>query len=157
MIGGWDAPIFAFTLAPPIALHLPKALLSIRNTARKLAWRVGIVLATAHTEGTVEIKWQTDMSTPTVWHWQERFLDDGTPELKLDTGETSAEIIDLETPVTGAHYAQPYRDISKDGHETTPLLALSSRNCSFTVLVVMRLPGFLWTESKSGIHWHKRN
>lgn len=61
-----------------------QALLTNRNTARKLAWRAGIVLATADGEGTVEIMRRTGMSKPTVWRWQERYLDEGVPGLKRD-------------------------------------------------------------------------
>ena len=61
-----------------------QALLTNRNTARKLAWRAGIVLATAEGVGTVEIMRRTGMSKPTVWRWQERYLDEGVPGLKRD-------------------------------------------------------------------------
>ncbi len=61
-----------------------QALLSNRNTPSKLAWRSGIVLATAEGQGTVEIKRQTGMSKPTVWRWQERYLEEGVPGLKRD-------------------------------------------------------------------------
>jgi hypothetical protein len=47
-----------------------QALLTNRNTARKLTWRAGIVLATAEGVGTVEIMRRTGMSKPTVWRWQ---------------------------------------------------------------------------------------
>ena len=54
---------------PDICLYLGpadraelQALLTNRNTARKLAWRAGIVLATAEGEGTVEIMRRTGMS-----------------------------------------------------------------------------------------------
>ena len=58
-----------------------QALLTNRNTSRKLAWRAGIVLATVDGEGTVEIMRRTGMSKPTVWRWQERNLDEGVPGL----------------------------------------------------------------------------
>jgi transposase len=61
-----------------------QTLLSNRNTPRKLAWRAGIVLATADGAGTVEIMRRTGMSKPTVWRWQERYLDEGVPGLKRD-------------------------------------------------------------------------
>ncbi len=74
-----------------ICLHLGPAaraellaLLSNRNTPRKLAWRAEIVLATADGQGTVEIMRRTGMSKPTVWRWQERYLDEGVPGLKRD-------------------------------------------------------------------------
>ena len=52
-----------------------EALVTNRNTPRKLAWRAGIVLATADGAGTFEIMRRTGMSKPTVWRWQERYLD----------------------------------------------------------------------------------
>jgi len=55
-----------------------------RNTPRKLAWRADIVLATADGAGTVAIMRRTGMSKPTVWRWQERYLDEGVPGLKRD-------------------------------------------------------------------------
>ena len=61
-----------------------QALLSNRNTPRKLGWRAGIVLATADGQGTVEVMRHTGMSKPTVWRWQERYLDEGVPGLKRD-------------------------------------------------------------------------
>lgn len=57
-----------------------QALLTNRNTPRKLG-RAGIVLATADGEGTVKIMRRTGMSKPTVWRWQERYLDEGVPSL----------------------------------------------------------------------------
>lgn len=61
-----------------------EALNSNRNTPRKLVWRAGIVLATADGNGTARIMRRTGMSKPTVWRWQERYLDEGVPGLKRD-------------------------------------------------------------------------
>jgi transposase len=61
-----------------------EALRTDRNTARKLAWRAGIVLETADGAGTVEVMRRTGMSKPTVWRWQERYLDEGVAGLKRD-------------------------------------------------------------------------
>ncbi|WP_257790130.1 IS630 family transposase [Yoonia vestfoldensis] len=61
-----------------------QALLTNRNTPRKLVWRADIVLATADGRGTVAIMRRTGMSKPTVWRWQERYLDEGVPGLKRD-------------------------------------------------------------------------
>lgn len=60
------------------------ALLTNRNKSRKLFWRADIVLATADGQGTVEIIRRTGMAKPTVWRWQERYLDEGVPGLKRD-------------------------------------------------------------------------
>ena len=43
-----------------------EALSTDRNTPHKLAWRAGIVLATADGAGTVETMRRTSMSKPTV-------------------------------------------------------------------------------------------
>ena len=61
-----------------------QALLTNRNTPRKLVWHAEIVLATADGRGTVEIMRRTGMSKPTVWRWQERYLDEGVTGLKRD-------------------------------------------------------------------------
>ncbi|WP_438363096.1 helix-turn-helix domain-containing protein [Nioella halotolerans] len=61
-----------------------QSLVADRNTPRKLAWRADIVLATADGQGTVGIMRRTGMSKPTVWRWQERYLDEGVPGLKRD-------------------------------------------------------------------------
>jgi hypothetical protein len=61
-----------------------EALITNRNTPRKLAWRSGIVLATAGGHGTFEIMRRTGMSKPTVWRWQARYLDEVVPGLKRD-------------------------------------------------------------------------
>lgn len=61
-----------------------QALLTNRNTSRKLVWRADIVLATADGQGTVEIMRRTGMSKPTVWRWQGRYLEEGVPGLKRD-------------------------------------------------------------------------
>ena len=54
-----------------------EALLIDRNTPRKVVWRAGIILATADRCGTNEIMRRAGTSKPTVWRWQERFLDEG--------------------------------------------------------------------------------
>ncbi len=61
-----------------------QALHTNRYTPRKLTWRAVIVLATADGVGTVEIMRRTGTSKPTVWRWQERYLDEGVPGLKRD-------------------------------------------------------------------------
>ena len=55
-----------------------------RITARKLVWWTEIVLATADGHGTFEIMRRAGTSKPTVWLWQQRYLDEGVAGLKLD-------------------------------------------------------------------------
>lgn len=55
------------------------------NTPRKVVWRAEIVRATADGSGTSEIMRRADTSKPTVWRWQERYLDEGVAGLMRDS------------------------------------------------------------------------
>jgi transposase len=55
-----------------------------RNTAQKHAARATIVLLSAANVGTVEIMRQTGQSKPTVWRWQQRFMEEGVDGLLRD-------------------------------------------------------------------------
>ena len=70
-------------LAPGDRVRL-QALVADRNTPRKLVWRAEIVLATADGHGTNEIMRRSATSKPTVWRWQERYLDAGLEGLQRD-------------------------------------------------------------------------
>ena len=61
-----------------------QSLVADRNTPRKLVWRAQIVLATADGHGTGEIMRRAATSKPTVWRWQERYLDEGVAGLMRD-------------------------------------------------------------------------
>ncbi|WP_223428944.1 helix-turn-helix domain-containing protein [Tateyamaria pelophila] len=84
-------------LGPTDRLEL-QSLITNRNTPRKLVWRAKIVLATAGGHGTVAIMRWTGMSKPTVWRWQERYLDEGVAGLKRDkTRPSRVPPLPLET------------------------------------------------------------
>jgi hypothetical protein len=68
----------------PAARAELEALTTNRNTPRKLVWRAQIVLATADGQGTFEIMGRAGISRPTVWRWQQRYLDQGVAGLKRD-------------------------------------------------------------------------
>ena len=70
-------------LCPADRAHLD-ALCANRNTPRKVVWRAEIVLATAEGCGTSEIMRRAETSKPTVWRWQERYLDEGVAGLMRD-------------------------------------------------------------------------
>jgi transposase len=70
-------------LAPDDRAQL-QALLTDRNTPRKLVWRAEIVLSTADGWGTNEIMRRANTSKPTVWRWQARYLDEGIDGLRRD-------------------------------------------------------------------------
>ena len=61
-----------------------QALIANRNTPRKLVRRSGIIPATADGHGTFEIMRRARTSKPTVWRWQERYLDEGVAGLERD-------------------------------------------------------------------------
>lgn len=61
-----------------------QALVADRHTPRKLVWRAEIVLATADGHGTFEIMRRANTPKPTVWRWQERYLDAGVAGLRRD-------------------------------------------------------------------------
>lgn len=105
-------------LAPNDRAQL-QALLTDRNTARKLVWRAEIVLATADGYGTNEIMRRAGTSKPTVWRWQERYLDEGVDGLRRDKTrpsrvpplprETRLRVITKtvqETPANATHWSR---------------------------------------------------
>jgi len=96
-----------------------QAQISNRNTARKLVWRAEIVLATADGHGTFEVMRRAGTSKPTVWRWQERYLDEGVAGLKRDKTrpsrvpplplETRLKVIAKtvqETPANATHWSR---------------------------------------------------
>jgi transposase len=105
-------------LNPADRAHL-QALLTDRNTPRKVVWRAEIVLATADGCGTNEIMRRADMSKPTVWRWQARYLDEGVAGLRRDKTrpsrvpplprETRLKVITRtvqETPPNATHWSR---------------------------------------------------
>jgi hypothetical protein len=70
-------------LGPADRAGLP-ALITNRNTRRKLVWRSGIMLVTADGQGRFGIMRRARMSKPTVRHRQERYADEGMAGLKRD-------------------------------------------------------------------------
>lgn len=96
-----------------------EALRMDRNTSCKVVWRAGIVLATADGCGTNEIMRRSETSKPTVWRWQERYLDEGVDGLRRDKTrpsrvpplprETRLKVITKtvqETPPNATHWSR---------------------------------------------------
>ena len=52
-----------------------------RNSPQKHVWRASIILATALGCGTAEIMRRAELSKPSVWRWQERFMREGVDGL----------------------------------------------------------------------------
>ena len=61
-----------------------QALITNRNSARKLVWRAEIMLATVDGCGTNQIMRRAETFKPTVWRWQQRYLDEGVAGLRRD-------------------------------------------------------------------------
>lgn len=96
-----------------------QALITNRNTSRKLVWRSEIILATADGHGTFEIMRRARTSKPTVWRWQERYLDEGVAGLKRDkTRPSRVPPLPLETRL---------KVIAKTVQETPPNATYWSR------------------------------
>src|SRR3954471_4333119 len=51
------------------------------NSLQKQAWRAQVVLLTADRVGTVAIMRQTGLGKPSVWRWQERYIEAGVDGL----------------------------------------------------------------------------
>jgi transposase len=96
-----------------------QALCADRNTPRKVVWRAAIVLATADGCGTNEIMRRSETSKPTVWRWQERYLDEGVAGIGRDKTrpsrvpplprETRLKVIAKtvqETPPNATHWSR---------------------------------------------------
>ena len=96
-----------------------QSLVTNRNTPRKLVWRAKIVLETADGHGTVGIMRRAHTSKPTVWRWQERYLDEGVAGVKRDKTrpsrvpplprETRVKVITKtvrETPPNATHWSR---------------------------------------------------
>jgi transposase len=60
------------------------AIVADRNRAQKHVWRAQVVLLSANRVGTGEIVRQTGLSKPSVWRWQERYLEAGVDGLLRD-------------------------------------------------------------------------
>jgi transposase len=55
-----------------------------RTSAQKPVWRAQVVLLTSDRVGTAEIMRRTGLSKPSVWRWQERYLEAGVDGLLRD-------------------------------------------------------------------------
>ena len=60
------------------------AIVADRNRPQKHVWRAQVVLLTADRVGTAEIMRRTGLSKPSVWRWQERYLEAGVAGLLRD-------------------------------------------------------------------------
>ena len=60
------------------------AIVADRNRPQKHVWRAEVVLLTADRLGTTEIMRRTGLSNPSVWRWQERYLEAGVEGLLRD-------------------------------------------------------------------------
>jgi transposase len=60
------------------------AIVADRNRPQKHVWRARVVLLSADRLGTAEIMRRTGLSKPSVWRWQERYLEAGVDGLLRD-------------------------------------------------------------------------
>ena len=60
------------------------AIVADRNRAQRHVWRAQVVLLSADRVGTAEIMRRTGLSKPSVWRWQERYIEAGLDGLLRD-------------------------------------------------------------------------
>ena len=60
------------------------AIVADRNRSQKHVWRARVVLLSADRVGTAEIMRRTGLSKPSVWRWQERYIEAGVDGLLRD-------------------------------------------------------------------------
>ena len=60
------------------------AIVADRNRAQKHVWRARVVLLSADRVGTAEMMRRTGLSKPSVWRWQERYVEAGVAGLLRD-------------------------------------------------------------------------
>ena len=60
------------------------AIIADRNSKQKHVWRAQVVLLTGDRFGTAEIMRRTGLGKPSVWRWQERYIDEGVDGLLRD-------------------------------------------------------------------------
>src|ERR671910_1480550 len=61
-----------------------EAIVTFRNSPQKHVWRSRIVLLSADGIGTMEIQRRTGKAKPTIWRWQQRFMEAGVDGLLRD-------------------------------------------------------------------------
>src|SRR4051794_9442434 len=61
-----------------------EAIIASRNSPQKHVWRSRIVLLSADGIGTMEIQRRTGKAKPTIWRWQQRFMEAGVDGLLWD-------------------------------------------------------------------------
>ena len=60
------------------------AIVADRNSPQKHVWRAAVVLLTGDRVGTAEIMRRTGLSKPSVWRWQQRYIEAGVDGLLRD-------------------------------------------------------------------------
>jgi transposase len=60
------------------------AIIADRNSRQEHVWRAQVVLLTSERLGTVEIMRRTGLAKPSVWRWQQRYIEAGVAVLLRD-------------------------------------------------------------------------
>jgi transposase len=60
------------------------AIIADRNSSQKHVWRAQVVVLTGDRVGTAEIMRRTGLGKPSVWRWQERYVEEGVDGLLRD-------------------------------------------------------------------------
>ena len=92
------------------------AIVADRTSPQKHVWRAEVVLLTADRFGTAEIMRRTGLSKPSVWRWQERYLEAGVDGLVRD--RTRPSRIPALSPATVADVIRRTLDEPPPGEAT---------------------------------------
>ena len=91
------------------------AIVADRNSRQKHAQRANVVLLTGERFGTAEIMRRTGLSKPSVWRWQERYIEAGVDGLLRDkTRPSRVPPLPIEHNTQGLHASRVQFLRSKD-------------------------------------------
>jgi hypothetical protein len=107
------------------------AIVANRNSRQKHVWRAEVVLLTADRHGTNQIMRQTGLSKPSVWRWQERYVESGVDGLLRDKAQPSRIPLLAESKVAEVirltlEEAPPTEVLLQTNYSVTRVVALAS-------------------------------
>jgi transposase len=119
-----------------------EAIVADRNSPQKHVWRAQIILATADGCGTAAVMRRAGVSKPSVWRWQERFMNEGVDGLLHDKTRP-ARIAPLPKALVEGVVKRTLDQAPPDEatHWTAPAMAAASRLSASSVQRIWRAHG----------------
>jgi transposase len=128
------------------------AIIADRNSPQKHVWRAQVVLLTGDRLGTNEIMRRTGLGKPSVWRWQERYIDAGVDGLLRDKTRPS-RIPKLAATKVAEVIRRTQEEAPPDGgtHWTVRAMAAATGVSRAKVHVIWRAAGLVphrWRQFK---------